>query len=493
MRAGIYARVSTLEQDCNNQLFEIRRYIEARGWTAVEYVDRGVSGAKDKRPALDALLKDAKRRRFDVLVCWRLDRLGRNLRHLVTMLEDLQHALIALGILDAITIMGAPPERIAAARAYRDHVAETGRFITFSSGGTVPGSRHSPEDRLGCRIVRETSDGVIVTGFLGMHTAVPYADDVFVYGGRLTEQLEQWIWFAVRVNAPGVRIYTRPASAPESNPYTNPLSSRYDELDAAVYLDNVLIPWDRVFMYRYDPLKARSWRHDGITGWICWHQVIGWLARAEFTLGLALALADCNGLMVTSQRDRLFAIRDELLDLIVHGETVRACLTAAELEPEQSAAGYLRPRMTHVACAALYCTNVRERMNDCLRRLAGSAPLVAPADSDVSDARVAAELERAFGGGGYTATQRSALLHLAWDHLSSSLSGREGSFELLGSGGIEAWKRRVQQSFERYSEVANAAIRAAAVEMPAINLDVLRDLGSPWAPRRTSGAPAVPR
>jgi DNA invertase Pin-like site-specific DNA recombinase len=49
-----------------------------------------VSGAKDKRPALDALLRDAKRRRFDVLVCWRLDRLGRNLRHLVTMLEELQ-------------------------------------------------------------------------------------------------------------------------------------------------------------------------------------------------------------------------------------------------------------------------------------------------------------------------------------------------------------------------------------------------------------------
>ena len=68
--------------------------MEARRWTAVEYVDRGVSGAKDRRPALDALIRDAKRRRFDVLVCWRLDRLGRNLRHLVTLLDDLQ----ALGI-----------------------------------------------------------------------------------------------------------------------------------------------------------------------------------------------------------------------------------------------------------------------------------------------------------------------------------------------------------------------------------------------------------
>src|SRR6516225_1205007 len=94
MRAAIYARVSTLDQEPENQLQELRRYVVARGWTAVEYVDRGVSGAKDRRPALDQLLIDAKRRRFDVLVCWRLDRLGRSLKHLITLLDELQ----ALGV-----------------------------------------------------------------------------------------------------------------------------------------------------------------------------------------------------------------------------------------------------------------------------------------------------------------------------------------------------------------------------------------------------------
>jgi len=92
MRAAIYARVSTSEQTADNQLLELRRYVEARGWTAVEYVDTGVSGAKDRRPALDRMIADARRRRFDVLVCWRLDRLGRNLKHLITLLDDL-HAL----------------------------------------------------------------------------------------------------------------------------------------------------------------------------------------------------------------------------------------------------------------------------------------------------------------------------------------------------------------------------------------------------------------
>jgi DNA invertase Pin-like site-specific DNA recombinase len=94
MKAAVYARVSTFDQEPENQLQELRRYVEARGWSGQEYVDRGVSGTKDRRPALDQLIADAKRRRFDLLVCWRLDRLGRNLRHLITLLDDLQ----ALGI-----------------------------------------------------------------------------------------------------------------------------------------------------------------------------------------------------------------------------------------------------------------------------------------------------------------------------------------------------------------------------------------------------------
>ena len=96
MRAAIYARVSTTNgQTCENQLLELRRYVEARGWTTFnEYVDAGVSGAKDRRPALDQLIADARRRRFDVVVCWSLDRMGRSLKHLVVLLDDLQ----ALGV-----------------------------------------------------------------------------------------------------------------------------------------------------------------------------------------------------------------------------------------------------------------------------------------------------------------------------------------------------------------------------------------------------------
>src|SRR4030095_15631645 len=94
MRAAVYARVSTFDQEPENQLRELRRYAEARGWQSTEFVDKGVSGGRESRPALDELVKAARRRKFDALVVWRLDRLGRNLRHLIMLLDE----LTALGV-----------------------------------------------------------------------------------------------------------------------------------------------------------------------------------------------------------------------------------------------------------------------------------------------------------------------------------------------------------------------------------------------------------
>jgi DNA invertase Pin-like site-specific DNA recombinase len=92
MRAAIYARVSTSEQTTENQLAELQRYVRERGWQLTEFVDEGVSGIKASRPALDRLLGIARRRQIDVLVVWSLDRVGRSVKHLVSLLDDL-HAL----------------------------------------------------------------------------------------------------------------------------------------------------------------------------------------------------------------------------------------------------------------------------------------------------------------------------------------------------------------------------------------------------------------
>ena len=91
MRVALYARVSTLNgQHPEMQLSELREYASRRGWeVAGEYVDEGVSGSKESRPELNRLMADAHRRRFEVVLCWKIDRFGRSLKHLVNALADL--------------------------------------------------------------------------------------------------------------------------------------------------------------------------------------------------------------------------------------------------------------------------------------------------------------------------------------------------------------------------------------------------------------------
>src|SRR5262245_60383883 len=92
-RAALYVRVSTDSQTVENQIRELSQVAERRGWQVVEvYRDAGISGAKgrDKRPGLDGILKDAGRRKFDIVMAWAIDRLGRSLIDLLRTIQDLE-------------------------------------------------------------------------------------------------------------------------------------------------------------------------------------------------------------------------------------------------------------------------------------------------------------------------------------------------------------------------------------------------------------------
>ncbi len=98
-KVAIYARVSTDKQSTENQLNELRAVATRMGYTITqEYVDNGISGAKSRadRPSLDAMMKDAVRGRFDMVMCWSIDRLGRSLQNLVEILNELQSIKVDL-------------------------------------------------------------------------------------------------------------------------------------------------------------------------------------------------------------------------------------------------------------------------------------------------------------------------------------------------------------------------------------------------------------
>jgi len=91
-RVAIYCRVSTLDQSTDSQLLDLRRYTKERGWNLFkEYCDNGISGTTNSRPALNELMNDVKKRRFDVVLVWRFDRFARSTKHLILALEEFRN------------------------------------------------------------------------------------------------------------------------------------------------------------------------------------------------------------------------------------------------------------------------------------------------------------------------------------------------------------------------------------------------------------------
>jgi DNA invertase Pin-like site-specific DNA recombinase len=92
-KVAIYTRVSTLDQTIDNQLIELRDHCSEMGWEIVrEYADEGLSGtlSREKRPALNSLIRDAYRKRFDSVVCWDISRIGRSMKELILFLSDMK-------------------------------------------------------------------------------------------------------------------------------------------------------------------------------------------------------------------------------------------------------------------------------------------------------------------------------------------------------------------------------------------------------------------
>ncbi|MGH7113038.1 MAG: 4-hydroxyphenylacetate 3-hydroxylase C-terminal domain-containing protein, partial [Stellaceae bacterium] len=168
-------------------------------------------------------------------------------------------------------------------------------------------------------------------------------------------------------------------------------------------------------------------------------------------------------------------------------QTVRSCITAAERDPDFTASGYCFPDHAHLAAGGIALFKARQRISEILRIVPGSSLVVTPSDDDLADPALSSGLEDSFGGGGYTALQRAALLQLAADHVSSALDGRESAFELHASGGLVNWRHWLRRSFRDYNALANAVLGALDLPMPEIDLAAIRT--APIAARRATTPP----
>jgi DNA invertase Pin-like site-specific DNA recombinase len=204
-RVAIYARVSTTNhgQDVTLQTRELKQFVEARGWNVVgEYVDEGISGTKDRRPALDKLMSDAHKRKFDVVVCWRFDRFARSVSHLLRALENFN----ALGV--AFVSLS---ENV-------DTTTPTGKMIFTVLGAVAELERSLIVERVRAGLRNARAKGKT----LGRPRVAVDAARI----GRLRAQGLSWAKIAAQLGVGEGTVY-RLAHASAKNPVGNVPASRY--------------------------------------------------------------------------------------------------------------------------------------------------------------------------------------------------------------------------------------------------------------------------
>jgi len=169
--------------------------------------------------------------------------------------------LISMGVMIATLEHNHSPEQIAKARAYREQIVHTGRFLTFCGGAAPLGFRLRPDpaQRAALRLVRETDAGVVLSGRIGMHTSPAYAEDVYV-GALNGIQIDGHpASFIIPVGGQGVTTLCRKPATRDTSRFMAPLSSRFDELDGQIWLDDVFVPWEHVFLVDASPEPIARW------------------------------------------------------------------------------------------------------------------------------------------------------------------------------------------------------------------------------------------
>lgn len=374
-------------------------------------------------------------------------------------------ANIILGAYDPIVSFGSK-EQADKIRKYSDVLLANQTVMSAPYVSPIADRFLAPQERIKPHVVEERDDGIVVTGVVGLGTGLCYAETLFtapIPGPLLPEQA---LWFAFPAAAPGVKILGRQPSARVEDPYLHPLSTKYDELDCTVFLDNVFIPWDSVFVYR-DVEFCNSYMNHHVT-WLTLMHFTRMIARTEYSLGLALAMADA---LDTSRNSGVLEI---IIDLVIHLETMKSAMKSAISCGKITPSGVIAPDPLSIASGTIYALQNRAKFQDTVRTLSGFGGMLAPSLGDLKDPDIGPLLEKSYGGGRYDAQQRSALLHLMHDHAASAMDAREAAFESLASAGLFTWRLRTRMAFDRYEELANAVTKSIpGGNMPHIDMSYM--------------------
>lgn len=289
------------------------------------------------------------------------------------------------------------------------------------------------EKDLAAKIVKETDAGIVVTGARMVSTLCAYSHDLLVmpstYLANSEEARPYAFGFSVPVNAAGLRFICRPSVIHDNpgSPMDYPLSSRLDETDAMVVFDNVLIPWERVFIYRDAEMCNGLYNRTGAMPQIMHQFSTKNLAKAEFMMALAFAIAR------STKVDAHLHVQGMLAELIQYTEFVRACLRASEVDAAPNAQGFMTPAAMPLWTVRMMFPKMFIRMCEIIQTLGAGGLVAVPSYAELSGP-VAEDVRTYFQAANADAPYRIKLFRLAFDAAVSSFSGRQQLYERYYSG-----------------------------------------------------------
>lgn len=323
---------------------------------------------------------------------------------------------------------------------------------------------------LAAKAVRDNDKGIVVRGARMLATLAAYSDEILVmpapaYPLPDVEEARPFaIGFAIPVATMGVRLICRPGlvDPKPGSPLDHPISVRYDETDCMVVFDDVLVPWERVFVYRDIDVFNGIYRRTGASAPMAHQFVTKDLAKAEFMMALAFALVR------TTKVDEFQHIQGLLAELINNCEVIRSCILASEAEGAVSGNGIFLPAPGPLNAIRFLFPQMFRRACEAIQIIGAGGLVMVPSFAEI-DGPLSDDVNTYYQAATADARNRIKLFRLAYDASMSSFSGRQQLYEryfagdpVRGAGGLynaynkEPHVERIWKLLDRFEQEAKA-------------------------------------
>ena len=313
-------------------------------------------------------------------------------------------------------------------------------------------------------LVRETSDGIVVRG-ARMLATLPISDEILIFPStvyKVTDAMKPYaLAFAVPNNTPGMTFQCREPLDQGRSHADHPLGSRFDEMDAMVYFDDVLVPWERVFLRNDVPLANTCYAETGAVLHMA-HQVVNLkIAKTETFLGVMQAIVDMIGAGGAPH------VQEMIAEVIMILEIVKSLKVAAEQGATVNCYGVMTPARGPLDAARNWYPGVYKRLSEILQLLASSGLIMIPTQADMAGPR-GTDIAKYLQAATAPAAERVRLFRLAWDMTISGFGGRQALYERFFFGDPSRMKQALYGIYDRSALVSRVQEFVADEAWPVI-------------------------